>query len=122
MEYQFSFEKLVVWQSAKELAKYIYIDTKKFPQEELYGIISQMRRSSVSVCSNIAEGSSRKTPKEQARFYQISYSSLMELMNQLILSESFGYLSEEDLLNYRKKIMTLSHSLNRLHEKVKMKQ
>ena len=68
----FSFEKLIVWQKAKNIAVIIYKLTKNFPKEELFGMTSQMRRCSVSIASNIAEGSGRHSAKDKARFTEIS--------------------------------------------------
>ena len=64
----FSFEKLKVWQKALELSEFIYGITQQFPNEEKFGLISQMKRCSVSIQSNISEGSGRRTGKEKARF------------------------------------------------------
>lgn len=74
-KYLFSFEKLEVWNLAKELVKEIYILTKSFPAEERFGLISQMTRAAVSVASTIAEDSARISRKDQAHFSQIAYSS-----------------------------------------------
>jgi four helix bundle protein len=82
----YSFEKLDVWILSKELVKLIYEQTECFPSKEQFGITNQIRRAAVSVASNIAEGTSRKTKKEQARYSQIAYSSLMELINQMVLA------------------------------------
>ena len=68
----FSFEKLIVWQKSKNIAVIIYKLTKNFPKEELFGMTSQMRRCSVSIASNIAEGSGRHSAKDKARFTEIS--------------------------------------------------
>jgi four helix bundle protein len=81
---QYSFEKLIVWQEARVLVKSIYTITRTFPKEEIFGITSQMRQAAISICSNIAEGSGRTTKPDQSNFYRISYSSLLELLNQLI--------------------------------------
>lgn len=81
MLYKFSFEKLTVWIDSKELVKLIYSVTKTFPQEEKFGLTSQLRRASISVASNLAEGTSRKTNKDKAHFTTISYSSLKEVLN-----------------------------------------
>ena len=86
MEYKFVFEKLEVWQLAKELAVELYGATKKFPVEERYGLVSQINRAVISVVSNIAEGASRTSKKDRAHFYQIAYSSLMEVAAQLIIA------------------------------------
>lgn len=87
MSYIKSYKELIVWKKSMELAKEIYLLTEGFPKSEIYGIISQMRRAAVSIPSNIAEGYGRKSPKEYAQFYAISYGSAIELETQLILSK-----------------------------------
>jgi four helix bundle protein len=91
----YSFEKLIVWQKAKKLAVIIYKTTRDFPKEELFGMTSQMRRCSVSIPSNIAEGSGRQTSKDKARYTEIAYSSALELLNQLMISLDLEYINEE---------------------------
>jgi four helix bundle protein len=92
----YSFEKLECWQHARQLAVWTYKATKDFPSEEKFGIISQMRRAAISVASNIAEGTSRKTAKDQSHFSTISYSSTIELLNDLIIANDLEYLSNEN--------------------------
>ncbi|MBK8564167.1 MAG: four helix bundle protein [Saprospiraceae bacterium] len=75
MSYTYAFEKLTVWQMNRQFAKKLYLKTKSFPKEELFGITSQIRRACISVSCNLAEGSARKTPKEQLRFYEIAFGS-----------------------------------------------
>ena len=87
----FSFEKLIAWQKARELASEIYKITKLFPKDELFGITSQMRRCSVSVASNLAEGSGRNSMKDKARFTEIAYGSAKEVEYQLSIAERLGY-------------------------------
>ena len=112
--YTYSFEKLNVWQQSRLLTKEIYLLTNNFPSEEKFGLTSQMRRAVISVSSNIAEGSSRKTIKDQRHFYTIAFSSLMELLNQLILTLDLGFLSEEKYLELRSSIERISNQLNKL--------
>ena len=114
--YTYSFEKLSVWQHSRELTKEIYIVTSSFPGDEKYGLVSQMRRAMISVSSNIAEGSSRKSDKDQARFYTMAYSSLVELLNQLILSFDMDFINEEKYFELRKKIELISNQLNGLRK------
>ncbi len=111
----YSFEKLDTWQLARQFAKTTYLITKKYPDDEKFGLVSQIRRASISVASNIAEGVSRKTPKEQARFIQIAYSSLIEVLNQLIISNDIGFITEAELINLREPIEVLSNKLNALY-------
>ncbi|TVQ94535.1 MAG: four helix bundle protein [Bacteroidetes bacterium] len=101
MEYSFSFEKLEAWKESRLLATKIYKITIGFPDYEKFGIVSQMRRSVISVSSNLAEGSSRNTFKEQAYFYQMAYGSLMELLSLLIISTDLGFMSENTLNEIR---------------------
>ena len=91
----YSFEKLECWQHARKLAVWVYEVTKSFPQEEKFGMVSQMRNASVSISSNIAEGTSRKTMKDQAHFSTISYSSTIELLNDLIIANDLKFLYDE---------------------------
>ena len=110
--YRFSFEKLEVWQMARKLAISIYRVTARYPPEEKYSLVSQMRRAALSVCANLAEGSSRYTAKDQAHFTTIAYSSLLELLNHQIISADLGFLPENELPTFRKDIQSLSVRLN----------
>ena len=112
---QYPFEKLRVWQSARELAKQIYSATAKFPQREIYGLTSQCNRAAVSVAANLAEGSSRRSRKDQARFSEIAYRSLTELACLLILATDLGILPSESERTLRASIEQLSVQLNALH-------
>ena len=116
----YSFEKLKVWQKSKQWVIHLYKLTETFPREEKYGLVSQLRRASVSVSSNIAEGSSRKTPKDQRRFYIISYSSMIEVLNQLIIAEGLGYIKNKDLQESRVKIDEILAMLDALTKSLKI--
>ena len=91
----YTFENLACWQQARKLAVWIYQVTTRFPGEERFGLISQMRRAAVSIASNLAEGTSRKTAKDQSYFSTVSYSSTIELLNDLIISKDLNYLTDE---------------------------
>ncbi|MEO6453703.1 MAG: four helix bundle protein [Ginsengibacter sp.] len=91
----YSFEKLECWQHARQLAVWIYTITRSFPIDEKYGMISQMRRAVISIASNIAEGTSRKTAKDQSHFSTISYSSTIELLNDLIIANDLEFVTPE---------------------------
>ena len=99
----FRFEKLEVWQRAIEFANHVYDASSGFPADERYGMTSQIRRAAVSVSSNIAEGSGRASDNEFARFLEISYGSLMEVVSQariallrtFLKSESHGVLYQQ---------------------------
>jgi four helix bundle protein len=91
-----SFRDLIVWQKSYRLALEMYKGTKSFPKVEEFGLVSQMRRSSVSIPSNIAEGYNRKGRKEYVQYLYTAYGSLAELQTQLMLSKDIGYLPEKD--------------------------
>jgi four helix bundle protein len=112
--YTFSFEKLEVWKKSRLLTKKIYLITREFPENEKYGIVSQSRRACISVCSNIAEGSSRKSKNDQKHFYNMSFSSLMELLNQLIISNDLDFINLTILNECRTDIHVISLMLNNL--------
>lgn len=84
------FHDLVVWQKAIDLTVCIYKLTRAFPEDEKYGLVSQMRRSSVSVASNIAEGRGRLNPAEFRQFLGISQGSMFELKTQLLVAKKLG--------------------------------
>lgn len=92
----FSFQKLLVWQKSRELVKRVYCVQSAFPQAERFVLTDQLRRAVISVPSNIAEGSAKESPKDQVRFIEIAYGSLMEVFCQLQLAEDLGYLSRKD--------------------------
>jgi four helix bundle protein len=92
-----SFHELKVWQLGMEVAEQVYRLTANFPKSETYGLSSQMRRSAVSIPSNIAEGQGRDSTKEFLHFLAIAFGSICELETQLLLSNRFNYLSNEDL-------------------------
>ena len=110
----YSFEKLDVWREANQLAIKIYKITELFPNEEKYGLISQMRRCSVSISSNIAEGASRLTKKDKAHFMTYAYSSTMELLNQTIISKELEFISDEHYISIRLDVESITNKLNAL--------
>lgn len=112
----FGFEKLKVWQKARQLSVVIYRLTATYPSEEKFGLISQMRRCSVSIASNIAEGSGRHSPKDKARFTEIAYSSALELLNQAIVSNDLEYMKEQSLIEIRQAISEITAMLDGLYK------
>lgn len=116
MSYLFSFEKLTVWIDSKELIKSIYKITKTFPDEEKFGLTSQLRRASISVASNLAEGTSRNTNKDKAHFTTLAFSSLMEVLNQIIISNELNFLNEENYIQIRTDIEKVANKLNALRK------
>ncbi len=105
-----------VWQRSIELADLIYELTKTFPDDEKFGLVSQLRRASVSISSNLAEGISRRSFKEQAHFTSIAFGSLMEVLSQSILSERKEYISKNDLFKVRELGFELSNKINALRK------
>ena len=87
-----SFKDLLAWQEGHKLVLMIYEITKFFPKDEMFGLISQMRRAAVSTTSNVAEGFSRQSSKEKIQFYSIAQGSVTEVQNQLVVSRDVGYL------------------------------
>jgi four helix bundle protein len=111
VEHIYSFEKLEVWKEARGLVVWIYTITNSFPADEKFGLTIQLRRASVSVVSNIAEGSARKTAKDQAHFSQMAYSSLVEILNQLIIANDLKFVSNDVMAEGRAKIETLTQKV-----------
>lgn len=91
----YNFERLEVWHIARELVTKVYHLLSKFPVEERFALCDQIRRAAISVPSNIVEGDSRISPKEQMHFVEIAYGSLMELYCQLVIAVDLGYLQKE---------------------------
>ena len=94
---EFSFEKLIVYKKAKEYVKVVYSLLLKFPSEERFAMCDQLRRASVSVISNIAEGTNRQTSKDKCHFLDIAYGSLMETYSQLDLARDLDYITDSDI-------------------------
>src|SRR5258707_7348484 len=92
----FNFEKLEVWQKAIDFADFIYKQTQSFPLEERFGLTNQMRRAAVSISSNIAEGSSRSSRTDFARFVEIAAGSLFETLSQARIAVNQKFLREEN--------------------------
>src|SRR3972149_309713 len=92
-----SFRELTVWQKSVDLAEKIYQETRSFPKEEIYGLVSQMRRAVISIPSNIAEGQSRSSTGEFRQFLGISRGSLAELETQIEVAGRLKYLTPQQL-------------------------
>ncbi|WP_303315930.1 four helix bundle protein [Flavivirga abyssicola] len=110
----YSFEKLEVWKEAIKLAVNTYKITDLYPNEEKFGLVSQMRRSSVSISSNIAEGTARLTNKDKAHFMTIAYGSTLELLNQAIISKELNFISEKSYKNIRLEVESITNKINAL--------
>ena len=94
---KFSFENLEVYKEARLLVKQIYLLQNKFPKEEKYALGDQIRRSSTSITSNIAEGCGRNSPKEKIHFIEIAFGSMTESFSQLQNAQDLGYIQEADI-------------------------
>ncbi|MEW5946269.1 MAG: four helix bundle protein [bacterium] len=109
-----SHKELIAYQKAYELCLEIYRDTKGFPKEELYGLVSQMRRAAVSIPSNIAEGYSRKNRKEYVQFLRIALGSCAELETQVSLSIDLEYISREKGEELKSEMVSVVQLLTKL--------
>jgi four helix bundle protein len=94
-----NFQELIVWQKAHQFVLQVYTLTKGFPQAEIFGLTSQLRRAAVSVAANIAEGFKRKGTKEKARYFNIAQASLEESRYYLILGNDLGYCDVSDIMS-----------------------
>lgn len=112
MTYLKSYKELIVWQKSIELVKEVFYLTSKFPQSELYGIISQMRRSAVSIPSNIAEGYGRRSSKSYTQFYSIAYGSALELETQIIISKELKLADAADFKKVENLLLEVCKMLN----------
>jgi four helix bundle protein len=107
-----NFRQLNIWIEARLLVKQVYLLTAKFPSDERFGLISQINRCSISVPSNIAEGSARSTNKDFAHFLKISLGSLFELETQLLLSADLNMISESENEELFKRIIVLQKMIS----------
>jgi len=114
-----NFRNFEVWKNAIELAKVVYKVTEVFPSVEKYGLISQIQRASVSIASNIAEGSSRKSETDFARFLEIAIGSAFEVETQLIIAKELTYIGEGDFESLISRIHNLQKQINALITKIR---
>ena len=114
IEQVYSFEKMEVWQLSRTFVTSIYKLVSSFPQEERYSLCDQIKRAAISVSSNIAEGCSRSSLKEQKHFIEIAYGSLMEVYCQLILAVDLNYISAAQLSDVKITIDRISKMLGSL--------
>ena len=111
------YKELIVWQKAVEFSLCIYTLTSKFPESEKFGLVSQMRRASVSIPSNIAEGSKRGTVKDYVSFLRIASGSGAELETQLYISQKLNYLSQKEYIKHEQDINEIMKILGSLIKK-----
>lgn len=112
-----NFTDLNAWKEGHKLVLEIYRITQKFPKEEQFGLINQLRRAVVSFTSNIAEGFSRNSYKEKSQFYSMALGSLTEVQNQLIISKDIRYITADEFNQFENQIIIISKITNGLIKK-----
>jgi four helix bundle protein len=116
-----SFTDLNAWKESHKLVLMVYEVTKKFPKEEMFSLVNQLRRAIVSVTSNIAEGFSRSTDKDKVHFYIMSLGSLTEVQNQIIISKDLKYITQDEFSKLEQQITISSKILNGLIKSTKLR-
>ncbi len=115
-----SYRDLIVWNKSMFLVTSIYTILKKFPDDEKFGLVSQIKRSSVSIPSNIAEGYGRNYSKDYARFLQIARGSLYEMQTQIEISKNLNFISDRDIKEIFDLTLEIEKMLNSLINKLKL--
>ena len=113
-----SYKDLIVWQKGIELVNEIYVLTKMFPKEEMFGLTNQMRRAAVSIPANIAEGWGRNSTKSYIQFVRISRGSLYEIETMMVIAKNQNYINEEQKSSTSSRIDELGKMLNKLLQKL----
>ena len=113
------FRKMLIWERSLRFVTTTYSFTKLFPDDERFGLISQMRRAAVSISSNIAEGSARNSDIEFKRFLEIALGSAFELETQLIVSAEMNYLNIEKFNEYLSELQEIQKMINSFINKLK---
>lgn len=109
-----NYQELIVWQKAMDLVEQVYVVSKSFPREEVYGLTSQLRRAAVSIPSNIAEGQGRRTTPDFLRHLSIAYGSLREVETQILIAARLRYLKDgkcQDVMNLTGEVGRLLNGL-----------
>jgi len=114
-----NFREYDIWIDSMKLVKEVYLLVKLFPSTEKFSLTSQITRSAVSVPSNIAEGASRRSEKDFARFLEISLGSIFELETQLIIAKNCGYIDENQMNDSVNKCMSLQKRMYSLIKKIR---
>lgn len=112
----FAYRKLIVYQKARELVKYIYQLTKLFPSEERYALANQLQRAAVSITSNIAEAMGRYSDKDKLHFLEFSYGSLLETMSQIEVSFDLGYINSNQINEVEQRVIEICKMLSGLRK------
>lgn len=113
-----NFRQLAIWTNGLEIANLIYLKTKEFPKDELYGLVSQMRRSAISIPSNIAEGSSKSSNKDFNQYLEIALGSSFELETQIIIAHDLSYVSSEDYDELIKRLVAIQKMISIFKSKI----
>jgi four helix bundle protein len=111
---QLAHKSLEIYTIGKELVTAIYELTERYPKDEKFGLVSQLRRAVISICSNLAEGSSRFSRAERKRFYEIARGSVVEIDTQLDISVLLGYTTKEALLGIEPKLESVFKMLSKM--------
>ena len=114
-----NYKQLIVWQNAVELSVMVYKETKDFPSEEKFGLVSQIRRAAVSIASNIAEGAGRNSDGEFVQFLGIAKGSLNELETQIIIASKLGFIIKNNADTITQKIAEVQNKIHKLKTSVK---
>ncbi|MCF6279706.1 MAG: four helix bundle protein [Flavobacteriaceae bacterium] len=109
------YKELKFWQFSRAFCKDIYAITATFPSDEKFGLISQLRRASVSIASNIAEGASRKSNKDFSRFLMIALGSCYEVETQLLISMDLGFISNEQNNELQEKLTSIMKMMSKFN-------
>ena len=117
MDAKYSFKNLDAYKEAKNLVKMVYGLIEKFPKVETYALCDQLRRAVISIPSNIAEGSGRTSSKDQAHFFEIAFSSLLEVHCQMDIAYDLEYISQSELLKLEEQIHKIAALLSGLRKK-----
>jgi four helix bundle protein len=113
-----SFKDLKIWQQGIDLTRKVYLVTSKFPKEEVYGLTSQMRRSAVSIPSNVAEGFKRSYGKEYKQFLQIVLGSAAELETQSIIAHKLGFIPDDSFADISQNLDSINKMTSSLIKKI----
>ena len=117
MEKKYEYKNLDVYKESKNLVKMVYGLIEKFPKVETYALCDQLRRSVISVPSNIAEGSGRTSAKDQAHFFEMAFGSLMEVNCQMDIACDLGYINQTELLKVEEQVSRIAAMLSGLRRK-----
>ena len=116
-EKKYEYKNLDVYKESKNLVKMVYGLIEKFPKVETYALCDQLRRSVISVPSNIAEGSGRTSAKDQAHFFEMAFGSLMEVNCQMDIACDLGYIDQTELLKVEEQVSRIAAMLSGLRRK-----